>query len=116
VFFDLDGFKAINDRIGHMGGDALLREIAGATAEHLSGAYAIGRVGGDEFAAAVPVIDADDAERVSGELGAAITSITAITIGHAVYPEDGEDLAALMEVADRRTYALKRPDPDPAGA
>jgi diguanylate cyclase (GGDEF)-like protein len=117
LYFDLDGFKGVNDRLGHEAGDRVLQ----ATAERLRGAVRssdfVARLGGDEFVAVLPGAPPEPAlsallARLSCDLGRA--SIPALTdgevsasIGIACYPADGDTADALLNAADRAMYAVK---------
>ncbi len=117
IYLDLDGFKPVNDRLGHDAGDRLLVEVAKRLQRGLpSGAFAV-RVGGDEFVILLP----DETEKrsiddVAGELLQRIRSpielgIEEVTIGAsagvAICPFDGENADRLLRVADQQMYARK---------
>jgi diguanylate cyclase (GGDEF)-like protein/PAS domain S-box-containing protein len=122
LFMDLDGFKAVNDTLGHPAGDQLLQETARRLRSEVRGTDLLGRFGGDEFVVALTGLDpttaALGAERVSRELGAAIAApfhlqgqeirLTA-SIGIATYPADAADFGALLHLADARMFELKHP-------
>jgi diguanylate cyclase (GGDEF)-like protein len=105
---DVDGFKSINDSRGHLAGDRVLREIAGALSAGLRRGDELFRIGGDEFAAIVAVADAAealDAGRRLREAAAATGSVT-VSIGVAL-PQAGESDAAVLARADRALYEVK---------
>jgi diguanylate cyclase (GGDEF)-like protein/PAS domain S-box-containing protein len=122
LFMDLDGFKAVNDSLGHPAGDELLQETARRLRSQVRGTDLLGRFGGDEFVVALTGLDpasaAIGAERVCDELTAAIAApmhlrgevvrVTA-SIGVATYPDDAVDFGGLLHLADLRMYALKHP-------
>jgi diguanylate cyclase (GGDEF)-like protein len=72
IFFDLDDFKAINEEIGHLGGDSVLAEVARRLSSVVRGADIPCRVGGDEFAVILPESSLEDAEHFFRRLQAAI--------------------------------------------
>jgi diguanylate cyclase (GGDEF)-like protein len=74
LIFDLDDFKAINDRIGHLAGDAVLAEIAERVREVVRSADIACRVGGDEFAVILPESTLDDADQLYSRLRAAVAA------------------------------------------
>lgn len=82
VFIDLDGFKAVNDRLGHASGDELLREVALRLRDVVRGDDAVGRFGGDEFIAIAAVTDASGAEAVSERIR------EALALPYSVVPAD----------------------------
>ncbi|WP_176590083.1 bifunctional diguanylate cyclase/phosphodiesterase [Sphingobium sp. EM0848] len=123
-FIDLDGFKGVNDTLGHAAGDQLLarvagrlREVAMAQASAGVGDALIGRLAGDEFTLFVPVMaDREVAWRIArairfalGErfdLGSQHVDLGA-SIGIACYPEHGDTLPALLRSADIAMYHAK---------
>lgn len=117
LFFDLDGFKQINDRLGHMSGDKLLREIAQRLQLGLRGADTASRYGGDEFVIMLPEIDdAEHASAVEQKLRARLdrpyvvdghTLTVSISVGCAVYPDDGKSYSELIKRADDAMYHAK---------
>ncbi len=118
LFVDLDGFKAVNDEIGHEGGDSLLREIASHFVHAVRTSDTVVRLGGDEFVVLVPELRerADlapvarkilAAARMPVQVGGRECRVTA-SMGIAVFPEDGDSEQALMRRADQAMYAAKR--------
>jgi diguanylate cyclase (GGDEF)-like protein/hemerythrin-like metal-binding protein len=118
VMVDLDGFKAVNDELGHDAGDAVLATVARrlelAVREHDT----VARLGGDEFAAIVPRIARREdavaiAERVLAsvrlpiEIGGVACQVGS-SLGIATFPDDGSDLDGLIARADRAMYESKR--------
>ena len=101
LFMDLDAFKAVNDTLGHQGGDEMLQQVAGRLTEKLRACDTVSRFGGDEFLILLTEFNQlEDIKSVAAKLINAITQpyiikgqeyfITA-SIGIAVYPEDGGD-------------------------
>ena len=74
VVFDLDDFKAINDKIGHLGGDAVLAEVAERLREGVRSADIACRVGGDEFAVILPESSLDDADQLYRRVQTAVSA------------------------------------------
>jgi diguanylate cyclase (GGDEF)-like protein len=121
VLIDLDGFKAINDRLGHQGGDAVLREVGERLRHGLRAGDIAARVGGDEFALLLHTegpssVDAV-LERLHGPGGMPGTANVAWTPGVAMCPDEASTLDDLYRVADTRLYEAKagrdvgRPEP-----
>jgi diguanylate cyclase (GGDEF)-like protein len=107
VCLDLDGFKLVNDTLGHAGGDELLQWAVTATRGVLRSADVIARTGGDEFVVILVDADATTAETVAGRIGQAVRERTGVSIGWACAPQDGDTLADLVQAADRRLYGEK---------
>ena len=113
---DLDRFKSVNDVFGHASGDAMLREVASRLQEVCQGAF-LARHGGDEFSIITPTGPQPGgaetlAERVALALdcdmeidGHALR--TGVTVGVAVYPQDGTDASTLVSNADAALYRAK---------
>lgn len=114
---DLDGFKQVNDRFGHLVGNRILQAVSRHLREGCRGGEYVARMGGDEFVLTVP-------DATEGRVEAKIERITAlveqvgveicgeegavgVSIGTAVYPDDGADTETLLGEADRRMYARK---------
>jgi diguanylate cyclase (GGDEF)-like protein len=114
LFADLDAFKAINDRHGHMEGDRVLHAVAAHATEVMRPGDVLARVGGDEFALIAPGAGAEGARRLARGLAAAVEAVSCggsplrVTVSWAVFPHDGDDVASLMAAADRRLYERKR--------
>jgi len=115
---DLDGFKQVNDRLGHDIGDALLIEVARRLQGHLRSSDLIARLGGDEFLVLSAGLKTEEQVRELGEkLVKAIqepmriqghTCAVGMTVGYGIAPRDGRDAAALLRVADALMYAGKQ--------
>jgi diguanylate cyclase (GGDEF)-like protein/PAS domain S-box-containing protein len=113
---DLDRFKAVNDVFGHPIGDALLREVARRLESTCQGAF-LARVGGDEFTIITPMAQQPQAaeslaERIHAAFESDITIDShqmrvGITVGVAVYPQDGADAATLVSNANAALFRAK---------
>ncbi len=118
AYLDLDGFKPVNDRYGHAGGDQLLRCAATRLKDALRPQDCVARLGGDEFAILLPDLSSsEDAElaleRLMRSVAAPYTledeavSVTA-SIGFTLYPRDDADADTLLRHADQAMYAAKQ--------
>ena len=117
LLFDLDHFKQINDRLGHAAGDAVLQVFAGAATATLGADVLFARIGGEEFAACMPVGDMDEAyaiaERVRRNFAATAARfgdgqlLPTVSGGVALGRETGMTVGALLSIADRALYRAK---------
>lgn len=117
LFIDLDGFKVINDSLGHEAGDALLREVADRIRGVLRQGDEAVRLGGDEFVLLVRAVAEDRigelAQRLLAVIGEPLQLISgssvqvSASIGIASYPKDGETSDALLRAADVAMYEAK---------
>ena len=114
IFFDIDDFKAINDEIGHLGGDSVLAEVAQRLRSVVRGADLPCRVGGDEFAVVLPESSLDDARRLYQRLQLAIqaqpiagASTVRVSAGIAELGRD-DDGTSLFSRVDQGLYRAKR--------
>jgi diguanylate cyclase len=113
VIFDLDDFKSINDRIGHLGGDAVLAETAARARGALRAADIACRVGGDEFAILLPEASGAEAERLYRRLHDAVSSSPVAAAGNVSVSagiaelQAGDQPNAFFERADEALYRAK---------
>src|SRR3984885_6690940 len=118
LILDLNGFKAINDTMGHQAGDQVLREVASHLRRSVREEDTLARLGGDEFIIVASDLGGDQTldpfmELVQTALEEPVlvegqTMLVTASLGMAVYPEDAEDSIKLLRVADQRMYALKQ--------
>lgn len=114
VMLDLDGFKPLNDRFGHAAGDELLTDVAGALSRAMRAQDTVARYGGDEFCVLAPETGSAGADRLEARVGEAVRSVVAgpatvsASVGVAIFPDDGVDVARLLGVADARLLDAKR--------
>ncbi len=117
MLLDFDGFKAINDTLGHSAGDEVLRVIGSRLAASVAGAAAVARLGGDEFAVLAPGCrDEGDARALAGRLLSAFDDPVLVgdarlhlggSLGIALAPLHTSDATDLMRAADVAMYAAK---------
>ncbi len=117
LFVDLDRFKQVNDVLGHTIGDKLLVQVAERLSCALRAKDTIARIGGDEFVVLIDHIDsASDAEAVGEKLISVLNQpfqvegnqlLLSASIGIALCPEHGAELAVLQEAADQAMYMAK---------
>ena len=117
LFVDLDHFKALNDSMGHLAGDTVLRELVNPIVEGLRTVDILGRWGGEEFVVILPETSMADAlsaaERMRSSVARYAFSVggggtLSCSIGVATYPYDATDRDELIDAADRAMYAAKR--------
>ena len=117
MFVDLDGFKIVNDTLGHAAGDEVLRQVAKRIRACLRATDVLCRMGGDEFTIVAPEISSpDDSARVATRLIEAVSQPMAVndkevtvgaTVGIAIYPDDGATAEILLKHADAAMYSMK---------
>ena len=116
---DMDGLKPINDRLGHRAGDAALRELAGRLRSVARTADTVARLGGDEFGIILSFVDDREAaehavQRYANALEGAKVDFEGnllplqASIGLALFADDAQELADLLDFADRAMYDNKR--------
>jgi len=125
LILDLNGFKMINDTMGHQAGDQVLREVSSHLRRSVRASDTLARLGGDEF-----IILATDLEKgqSADHFVEAVRSamerpilvdgqsmIVSASLGVAVYPDDADDSIKLLRIADQRMYALKQEFPPKIG-
>jgi diguanylate cyclase (GGDEF)-like protein/PAS domain S-box-containing protein len=118
LFLDLDGFKAINDTVGHHVGDRLLNEVAGRLQNVVRERDTVARLGGDEFAVVLEgMTSMNSLSGVARKLLNAVASPYVIddrdlyvttSIGVARFPRDGDDVHTLLRKADGAMYRAKQ--------
>ncbi len=117
ILLDLDGFKAVNERLGHPEGDRLLAEIGAALSDEVRAEDSVFRQGGDEFAVIVPETGAEEAEEVARRLrdrvarrgfGSDERWPVSAASGFAIFPVDGVNAGNLLTFADADLFAAKR--------
>lgn len=122
LYLDLDGFKAVNDTLGHEAGDQVLREVASRLQAVVRDSDLVARFGGDEFV----VI----AQNIEGRIGAKIVAqrildaihapmrfhgnqtVIGTSIGVALFPDDSDDGERLLQLADDALYLVKKSGKD----
>jgi diguanylate cyclase (GGDEF)-like protein len=116
-YLDLDGFKDVNDSAGHAAGDAVLVGVARRLREFCRAEDTVARLGGDEFVMVIPTDDRQLAEARAEAVLAALSSpyhyngrplVVGVSIGIALAPEHGLNVAALLHKADAALYAAKQ--------
>jgi diguanylate cyclase (GGDEF)-like protein len=121
LVLDLDDFKGINDNHGHPVGDAVLCQVADRAQSILRSTDTLARIGGDEFAVIAPGAHADGARAMAAAISSAIsthysdsgTPAPSVSVGWAVFPEDGKDFESLIRAADARMLNRKRSEGRP---
>lgn len=118
AYIDLDGFKAVNDQLGHEAGDQLLKAVAGQMSKALRKGDILARVGGDEFIAVLVDIDRQgDSDAVMQRLLDAASSPVMVgekpvkvsaSLGLALFPSDGAEARQLIRRADEAMYRAKQ--------
>jgi diguanylate cyclase (GGDEF)-like protein/PAS domain S-box-containing protein len=118
LYMDLDGFKAVNDTLGHDAGDTVLQVIADRLREGVRQADVVARMGGDEFTVLLTKLaHSADAGEVAGKILHELRQPICVadrevtlgaSIGISVFPQDGATMEELLKLADLAMYAAKR--------
>ena len=121
MFFDLDGFKQINDNYGHHVGDELLKVVAGALTHTVRASDTVSRHGGDEFLILLTDVSQQaDAAIAAEKVISALATPTRVgshlfqvraSIGISLFPDDGDDADTIIANADAAMYRAKRQTP-----
>lgn len=114
MMLDVNDFKEVNDRFGHQQGDIALALIAETLREVSDRGEIIGRWGGDEFILICPYADDKGVERLSKRIQDQLLGVSmrvglrlSVSIGTAIFPDQGKDLIQLMAIADKKMYSDK---------
>ncbi|MDP2006813.1 MAG: GGDEF domain-containing protein [Rubrivivax sp.] len=117
LFVDLDGFKQVNDSLGHAVGDEVLKQAANRLVAAVREVDTVSRHGGDEFLVLLTdIAEPADAARIAAKLlqalalpgGFGVEAGLSASIGISVYPDDGDDIDLLIHRADQAMYCAKR--------
>ena len=117
IFLDADRFKDVNDTLGHLAGDRVLRCVAELLVEGVRSSDLAGRLGGDEFAVALLETDEEAAGRLLARLHDRVDELAAggrfptgfaVSAGVAHFPSEAATADALFQLADERLYEVKR--------
>lgn len=121
LFFDLDGFKAVNDTYGHAMGDQLLKAVAHRLRDAFRAEDLVARLGGDEFVVVLANLsDRDAAAQAASTAVAALRppyvldghTLTCVpSLGVSLYPQDGDTIDGLVQRADIAMYRAKQISP-----
>lgn len=118
LMVDMDGLKQLNDRLGHRAGDFVLKELAARLAHASRECDTVTRIGGDEFGVVLSAVRGRSdvqltaqryTKRLQGpcHVGKEVTELRA-SVGFACFPDDGNDIVDLQDIADRSMYEQKR--------
>lgn len=117
IFCDINGFKKINDGFGHALGDQVINSIGQAIKETARSTDVVGRFGGDEFLVLVPTCNEEQLEILEHRLSETVQRLSikdipgaafSISVGRAMYPQEGVTWEELLMVADTRMYQQKQ--------
>ena len=119
LFFDVDGLKVINDCYGHITGNQALCRLADVLSSSCRNIDTPARFAGDEFAVVLPEIHAHDAKLVAQRVCESLANdanrpTLSVSVGIAVYPQDGNSIETLLCEADSRLYSMKQQKALPA--
>jgi diguanylate cyclase (GGDEF)-like protein len=116
MFLDLNEFKKVNDTYGHNVGDELLMTLGDLLKECIRNEDTLSRISGDEFVMLLENTSYEETEMVAQKIKAKLTQpilicgielTISISLGIAVYPDDGTEMSELLRKADARMYEAK---------
>ena len=116
MLLDVDGFREVNDALGHETGDRLLQEVAGRLGETVRSSETLARLGGDEFGILLSPGSDEDATALAARIHGVLETPfalsgfpleIAVSVGIAAYPEHGESVDTLLQHADVAMYVAK---------
>ena len=117
AFIDLNNFKSVNDRYGHLVGDRALKQAADVFADNIRKSDILSRYGGDEFVLLMPGTKIGQAQKVMQRIEDAVAASTfikdikiSLSSGTVVFPEDGNSIDELLTAADKHMYKKKEKD------
>jgi diguanylate cyclase (GGDEF)-like protein len=118
LILDLNGFKIINDTLGHQAGDQVLREVSSHLRKSVRASDTLARLGGDEFIIVATDLGVDQSlDHFLASVRSALerpimvegqSMMISASLGMAIYPDDADDSIKLLRIADQRMYALKQ--------
>jgi diguanylate cyclase (GGDEF)-like protein len=118
MMIDADHFKKVNDVYGHDAGDAVLKALSATLRKQLRDVDLFGRLGGEEFAVALPQTPGEGARQVAERIRLALAALEVpagrerlrftVSIGVAAFPDCGDDVGTLLKSADQALYAAKQ--------
>lgn len=116
LYIDLNGFKTVNDSLGHKRGDQLLQMIASRLEDVVEGRGLLVRLGGDEFVIVMPDLFRDECLSMAGQLIEQFKApfsladhpvVINLSMGVSYYPDHGADMETLLDKADKAMYQVK---------
>jgi diguanylate cyclase (GGDEF)-like protein/putative nucleotidyltransferase with HDIG domain len=114
---DMNGFKQVNDKYGHLEGNKVLHSVASKLKECCREYDYVARMGGDEFVLVLPGLRLEQIQQkvtklraITAEAGREVcgTETLSLAVGHSIFPDDGSDADQLLSEADRRMYIAKQ--------
>jgi|GEM_PF-1105771 len=111
IMFDIDHFKTLNDTLGHVQGDLCLKTLSTIAFDSIRETDYLGRYGGDEFMIVLPKADLKTARTIAERFREKVDKNTqphfTLSIGLATFPDDGDNLKPLLDIADKGLYLSK---------